>query len=188
MQNPCPIVFGIGVISWLLPRCDCAGRKDGVGGQNIQPEIVRIPGGIAGVFDCHRIRGIVLAIEESGQTENPVTVGTSGVAAKGNGKQFQGAFLLFESESVNSPKDLVFTERCREDCIRRGYRIGGPERSEVGLSIGIQIQIEMAYCNDGFFCAFAALRAKRIGGYIDIRASSVLMGEPRKVVRCERSL
>ena len=146
MQNPCPIVFGIGVISWLLPRCDCAGRKDGVGGQNIQPEIIGIPGGIAGVFDRHRIRGIVLAIEESGQAENPVAVGTSGIAAKGNGKQFQGAFLLFESEAVNSPKDLVFTERCREDCIRRGNRIGGPERSEAGLSIGIQIQIEMAYC------------------------------------------
>src|ERR1035438_9099157 len=32
MQNPCPIVFGIGVTSWLLPCCDCVGIKDGVSG------------------------------------------------------------------------------------------------------------------------------------------------------------
>ena len=95
---------------------------------------------------------------------------------------------MFESEAVNSPKDLVFTERCREDCIRRGNRIGGPERSEASLSIGIQIQIEMAYCNDGFFGTFAAVRAKRIGSYVDIRASSVLMGEPGELTRGERGL
>src|ERR1700734_1012435 len=137
MQNPCPIVFGIGVIGWLLPYCDYAGRKNGVGGQNVEPEVIGTPSGIARVFDCHGIGRIVLAIQESRQSEDAVAVGTSGIAAKGNGKQLQGAFLLFESESVNSPEDLVFTERCREDFIRRGNRIGGPERIEAALSIAI---------------------------------------------------
>jgi hypothetical protein len=81
------------------------------------------------------MRWIVLAIQESGQAEDAVAGGTTGIAAKGDGKQFQRAFLSFESESANSPKDLAFTERCREDGIRQGNRIRGPERRESVLSI-----------------------------------------------------
>ena len=134
------------------------------------------------------MRRVVLAIKESGQAENPIAVRAGGIAAKGNGKQFQGAFLLLESETFHSPENLVLTEGCREDDIRRWNRIGRPERRDAVLSIGIQIQIEMAYCNDAFFGTFAAVRAKRIGSYVDIRASSVLMGEPGEVTRGERGL
>src|ERR1017187_3620404 len=103
---------------------------DSIRGYNVQPEVIGIPGGIAGVFDRHGIRRIVLAIQESGQSEDAVAVSTSGIAAKGDGKQFQGAFLLFESEAVHPPEDLVLTERRREDRIRRGNRIRDPERNE----------------------------------------------------------
>src|SRR5271155_130703 len=105
------------------------------------------------------MRRIVLAIQESRQAENPIAVRAGGIAAKGNGKQFQGAFLLFESESVNSPKDLVLTERCREDRVRRGNCIGGAKRSEARLSIGVQIKVQMADRGDALFSAFAAARA-----------------------------
>ncbi len=174
------------MVSGMLSRCDCTGRKDGIGGQNIQPEVIGIPGGIAGVFDRDGIRRIVLAIQESGEAENPVAVGASGIAAKGNGKQFQRAFLLFESEAFNSPEDLILTERCREDRIRRGNRIRGPERSEAGLAIGVQIQIQMPDRGDALFGAFAAARAKRIGSHIDIRAGRVLVREPAEVTRRKR--
>jgi hypothetical protein len=46
------------------------------------------------------IRRIVLAIPEPGHAKDPVAVGAGEISAKGNGKQFQGAFLL-ESETVN---------------------------------------------------------------------------------------
>src|ERR1022692_4931332 len=96
-------------------------------------EVIGIPSGIAGVFDGGGIRRIVLAIEESRQSEDAVAVGTSGIAAKGNCKQFQGAFLLFESEAVNPPQDLIFTERCRKDYIRWGNSIRGPKRGWGGI-------------------------------------------------------
>ena len=32
MQNPCPIVLGMGVVRGTLSRCDWMGRKDGIGG------------------------------------------------------------------------------------------------------------------------------------------------------------
>src|SRR4029077_8508116 len=133
------------------------------GGQNIQPEVIGIPSGNAGVFNGDGIRRIVLAIQESGKAENPIAVRAGGIAAKGNRKQFQRAFLLFKSEAVNSPEDLVLTERCREDCIRRGNRIRGAERSEAGLAIGVQIKVQMPDRGDTLFGAFAAGTAK--GGW-----------------------
>src|SRR5208337_4489711 len=99
-------------------------------------------------------------------------------AAKSNRKQFQGAFLLFESEAVNSPEDLVLTERCREDCIWRGNRVGGPERNKASLAVCIQIKVQMAHRGDALFGAFAAARAQRIGSHIDVGADRVLMSEP----------
>ena len=62
---------------------------------------------------------------------------TSGIAAEASGKQFWGAFLLFEGKAVDSPEDLVFTEQYREDCIRRGNRVRGRSERESGLSIDI---------------------------------------------------
>src|ERR1700678_3150973 len=96
------------------------GRKDRICRQNVQTEVIDIPSGMAWVFDRDGIRRIVLAIEESWQAKHAVAVRAGGIAAKGDGKQFQGAFLLFEAEAVNSPKDLVLTERCGDDCVRRG--------------------------------------------------------------------
>jgi len=48
--------------------------------------------------------------------------------------------------------------------------------------------LRLQLSNDAFFGTFAAVRAKRIGSYVDIRASSVLMGEPGEVTRGERGL
>ncbi len=88
------------------------GRKDGIRRQDIQPEVIGIPSGIARVFDGHLTRRIVLAIQESRQAKHAVAIRTGGISAKGDRKQLQRAFLLFEREAVNPPKDLIFTERC----------------------------------------------------------------------------
>src|SRR4029077_14768780 len=143
------------------------------GGQNIQPEVIGIPSGNAGVFNGDGIRRIVLAIQESGKAENAIAVRASGIAAQGNRKQFQRAFLLFKTEAVNSPEDLVLTEGCREDRIRRGNRIRGAERSEAGLAIGVQIKVQMPGRGYALFGTFATGRAKRVSSHIDIRSGTV---------------
>src|ERR1700744_847882 len=42
-------------------------------------------------------------------------------------------------------------------------------------------------CNT-FLRSFAAIRAKRIGSHVDVRAGAVLIREPCAIARCERSL
>ena len=69
----------------------------------------------------------------------PVAVHGGGISAKGNREQFEGAFLLLESGIANAAEDLIFAERCREDCGRHGNCIGSPERSEAGLSVDIEV-------------------------------------------------
>src|SRR6266851_5222696 len=128
VQDPRPIVFGIGVLAGVLSRWDCMGQRQGNCRRNIQPKVTGIRSRIARVFDGGRIRRIVLAIPESRQAEDLVAVRAGGISAKGNRKQFEGAFLLLESETVNAAENLIFAERCREDSGRRGNRTGGRER------------------------------------------------------------
>ena len=67
IENPRPIAFGIGVVIGMLSRCDLTGRKDGIRREDIQPEVIGIPSGIARVSDCDWIRRVVLAIRETRQ-------------------------------------------------------------------------------------------------------------------------
>jgi hypothetical protein len=71
----------------------CIGQRQRICRRNIQPKVTGIRGGIrsriARVFDGDGIRQIVLAIPESRHAEDPVAVSTSGIAAKGNCKQFE---------------------------------------------------------------------------------------------------
>ena len=114
-------------------------QRQGICRRNIQPKATGIRSRIARVFDGDGIRQIVPAIPESRQAEDPVAVHASGISAKGNRKQFEGAFLSLESETVNVAEELIFAERCGEDCGRRRNCIGGPERSEAGLSVDVEI-------------------------------------------------
>jgi hypothetical protein len=145
MQNPCPIVFGIGVVRGRFRtviardgRSASAARMSNRRSSEFQVES-------PGYSTVTGKVGSYLQLRNPGKRRTRFAVRAGGIAAKGNGKQFQGAFLLFESETFHSPENLVFAEGCREDDIRRWNRIGRPERKEAGLSIGIQIQIEMAY-------------------------------------------
>src|SRR6266851_8157616 len=128
VQDPGPIVFEIGVLAGVLSRWDCMGQRQGICRRNIQPKVTGIRSRIARVLDGDGIRRIVLAIPESRQAEDLVAVRAGGISAKGNRKQFEGAFLLLESETVNAAENLIFAERCREDSGRRGNRTGGRER------------------------------------------------------------
>src|SRR5713101_8168652 len=110
----------------------CMGQRQGNCRRNIQPKVTWIRSRIARVFNGDRIRRIVLAIPES-------RLHAGAISAKGNRKQFEGVFLQLESETVNTAEDLIFAERCREDCGRRGNCSGSPERSEAGLSVDIEI-------------------------------------------------
>jgi hypothetical protein len=86
----------------VLSRWDCLGQRQGIYRRNIQPKVTGIRSRIARVFDGDGIRRIVLAFPESRQAEDPVAVHAGGISAKGNRKQFEGAFLLLESETVNA--------------------------------------------------------------------------------------
>src|SRR5208282_2440624 len=160
--------------------------QQGIRRKDIQPEVIGIPSGIAGVFDGDGIRRIVLAIQESRQAENPIAVRAGGIAAKRNRKQFQRAFLLFESKAIHAPENLVLAKRCGEDRIRRGNRIRGAERSEAGLAIGVEIKVEMPDRGDALFGTFVATRTKRIGSHIDVRPGRVLVRQPAQVTRRKR--
>ena len=111
VQDPRPIVFGIGVLAGVLSRWDCMGQGQRICRRNIQPKVTGIRGGIrsriARVFDGDGIRRIVLAIPESRPAEDPVAVHAGAISAKGNRKQFEGAFLLLESETVDTAEDLT---------------------------------------------------------------------------------
>jgi hypothetical protein len=144
------------------------GQSQGTCRRNIQPTVTWIRSRIARVFDGDGIRRIVLAIPESRQAEDPVAVHAGGISAKGNRKQFEGAFLLLEGETVNTAEDLIFVERSREDCGRRGNYIGGPERSEAGLTVDIEIEVQTPYLGGAIFGGFASVRAKRIGSNVDL--------------------
>jgi hypothetical protein len=115
------------------------GQRQRICRRNIQPKVTWIRSRIARVFDGDGIRRIVLAIPQSRQAEDPVAVHAAGISAKGNRKQFEDAFLLLESEAVNAAEDLIFAERSREDCGRRGNCMEGQERREAGLSVVIEI-------------------------------------------------
>jgi hypothetical protein len=72
----------------MLSRCECARRKDGIRGRNVEPEVIEIPSRIAAIFDRHVICRIVLGIRESHEPENPIAVGASGIISDGDGEQF----------------------------------------------------------------------------------------------------
>jgi len=148
------------------------GQRQGICRRNIQPKVTWIRSRIAWVFDGDGIRRIVLAIPESRQAEDPVAVRAIGSAYDGDGEQFEGAFLPPESETVNAAEDLIFTEQCREDCGRRGNCIGGPERSEAGLSVDIEVSAQMPPRGDAIFGAFASVRANRIGSNVHLGAGN----------------
>ena len=59
--------------------------------------------GVAGVFDCNRMSGFVLAVEESRHSKNAVAVGASGVSTEGDGEQLQRVLLLVEVEAFDPP-------------------------------------------------------------------------------------
>ena len=126
-------------------------QRQGICRRNIQPKVTEIRSRIARVLDGDGIRRIVFAIPESRQAEDPFAVRAGGISTKGNRKQFEGAFLLLESETVNAPEDLISAERCREDRGRRGNCIGGRERIEAGLSVDIEIQVQMPHRGDAIF-------------------------------------
>src|ERR1700733_11005874 len=96
-------------------------------------------GRIAGIFDRDGVSGIVLAVAESGHSENPVAVGASGVTAERDGEQLQRAFLLVEVEAFDPPKHLILVRRCREDHGRNRYVFRLPERSDSVLTIYVDV-------------------------------------------------
>ena len=112
-----------------------------IGSANIEPEVSGSPDGIVGIFDRDAVGRIVLAIQESGDAEDPVAVGASGIAAEFDGEQLERLFLTLKVEAIDPPEHLVFAGRCREDRRRRWDGIGGPERSEPGVAIRVDIYI-----------------------------------------------
>jgi hypothetical protein len=166
--------------------CNSAEREHGIRGGIVEVKIRRVPSQIAGVFDRDRMGGRILSIQESGDAKHPVAVRASGIAAEGNGEQLEDSFLPPKVEAIDMPKHLILTRRCGQNCGGSRDGIGGPERSDSGRPVHVDIYIEMTDAGEAFFGAFAAARAKRIGSDVDVRPGGVLMCEPSEVSRGER--
>ena len=57
-------------------------------------------------------------------------------------------------------------------------QIGGLERRDSGLAVHVDIDVEMANRCDALLRSLPAAWAKWIGGYIDVCAVGVFVGEP----------
>jgi hypothetical protein len=134
------------------------------------------------------VSGIVFAVAESGHSENSVSVGASGVATEGDGKQLQRAFLLVEVEAFDPPKHLILVRRCREDHGRNRYVFRLPKRSDSVLTIYVDVDVEMTNFRDAVLRPLAAAGAKRIGSNVDVRAVVVLVAQPREIARRDHLL
>jgi hypothetical protein len=137
VQNPSPILLGMGVFSGLHSPCDSAERERGI----VEMKVARIPDAVAGVFDGDAVRRRILLIEETGDAEDAIAVRASGIAAKGNGEQLECRFLLLEIEAFDLPKSLVLAERCGEDRSRKRHGVGSAERGDPGLAICVDVYI-----------------------------------------------
>jgi len=102
------------------------------------------------------MRRIVRATRVTRRAGDPAEVGADGISAEGDAEQFKCAFLPLEWRAINPPSDLVLAGRCRDDRSRRGKCLGGPERSEASVAVGIQITVQVPYLSDASFGAFAA--------------------------------
>jgi hypothetical protein len=142
---------------------------------------------IAGVFDRDEVRGIVLAVAESGHTENPVAVGASGVATEGDGEQLERVLLLVEVEAFDPPKHLILAGDVERITVGTA-RHPTPGAQRFGSPIYVDVDIEMANFRDAVLRPLAAARAKRIGSDVDVRAVVVLIAQPREIARRERLL
>lgn len=183
MQNPCPIRLRMAVLQRQLTRRWSRSEVHGVHCACVKLEVIGSPDGIIGIFDRDFVGRIVLAIQETGDAKDTVAVGASRIGAEGKGEQLERLFLTRKVKAFDAPKHLIFAGRSRQNRGRRRYGNRCPECSESGIAIGIYIEIEMPDRCDAFLSTFAAARAKRIGGGIDVRADAVLIGEPRLIAR-----
>src|ERR1700733_13637770 len=150
-------------------------EEHGINETAIEPEVGGSPDGIAGIFDRDAVRWIILAIQETGQPENAVAVGASGIAAEGDGEQLEGAFLRSEVEAFDSPKYLILSGGCGENDARSRHGIGDAEHGESCISVRVDIYIKMANRCDAFLSAFTAAEEQRISSNVDVRAISILV-------------
>ncbi len=96
-------------------------KEHGIHRARIQPEVVGSPDGIVGIFDRDTVGWIVFAIEETGNAQDTVAIGASGIAAEGNGEQLERLFLTRKVEAFDPPKRLIFAGRCGENRGRRRH-------------------------------------------------------------------
>ena len=64
-------------------------------------------------------------------------------------------------------------------------RLLTPLEAEPGVTVRVDVYIEMAHGSDAFFRALPTTRAERIGSYIDVCATGILLGQPSEVTRRE---
>ena len=143
-------------VSTRMPLLDVyAGRKRRFGCRNIQMKVCWAVGAVTQILNGDNVRGIILAISEAWHAENTIAVGAGGIAAEGEGQNFQCTFLPLEIEAIDPPEHLILTGRSRENDVRSGSGIGGPERCEPGLAVGVDVHIEMPHGGDALFGASA---------------------------------
>ncbi len=147
-----------------------------------------VPTESQGYSTVTRWAGSYLRFRKPGNRRTRLQSVASGIAAEGDGEQLESAFLRGEVEAFDAPKHLVLTLRCREDCRGNRHGIRRPERSEPGVSVRVDVYIEVANRCDALFRPPTAAGAKRIGGDVDVRTGAVLVREPGEIARRKRLL
>src|SRR5712692_10225748 len=109
---------------------------------------------------------MVFATQVTRRAGDPADVGADGISTEDDAEQLKCAFLPLEWRAINPPSNLVLAGRYRGDPSRREKCLGGPERSEVSVAVGLQITVQMPYLSDASFGAFAAAGAKLIGSNV----------------------
>jgi hypothetical protein len=141
MRNPSPIMFRMCVFTRMLSLGVYVGRNPRFGCGSIQMKVCGVVDAISQILNGDSMRRIILAILEPRDADNTVAVGTSGIAAEGERKNFQRTFLPLEIEAINPPEHLILTRRSRENDVRSGNGIAAPERREPGLTVAVNIYI-----------------------------------------------
>ena len=82
LQAPSPIEFRMGLLTRKFSRPDVRVGNHRVCGWNVDLEIIGLRSAAVGILDIHDIGGIVFLVEEARHPQNPIAVGTSGIASK----------------------------------------------------------------------------------------------------------
>jgi len=102
-------------------------------------------------------------------------------------QQLERHLLRVEVEVLHAPQHLVFACRCEDDHIRLRHKLRSPERSEPGLSVHVDVDVQVANGSDAILSTFPGAGEQRVRSHVNVRTAMVFMSEPATVTWRERT-